>query len=68
MEAPQARKSIGAQVYYGVRLDGDADADKFLDDLAGCCVSKPCFCPLSSLLFHSQYMGVLLETHGPGHV
>ena len=35
MEAPQARKSIGAQVYYGVRLDGDADADKFLDDLAG---------------------------------
>jgi len=35
VEAPQARKSIGAQVYYGVRLDGDADADKFLDDLAG---------------------------------
>ena len=35
VEPPQARKSIGAQVYYGVRLDGDADADKFLDDLAG---------------------------------
>ena len=35
VEAPQARKSIGAQVYYGVRLDTEADADKFLDDLAG---------------------------------
>ena len=35
MTAPQPRKSIGAQVYYGVRLDGEHDAEKFLDDLAG---------------------------------
>jgi hypothetical protein len=38
--APQPRKSIGAQVYYGVRLDGEHDAEKFLDDLAG---DRPCF-------------------------
>ena len=38
--APQPRKSIGAQVYYGVRLDGEHDAEKFLDDLAG---DQPCF-------------------------
>ena len=45
VEAPQARKSIGAQVYYGVRLDGDADADKFLDDLAGPTLIQTPSCP-----------------------
>ena len=40
MLEPQPRKSIGAQVYYGVRLDGEHDAEKFLDDLAG---DRACF-------------------------
>lgn len=44
VEAPQARKSIGAQVYYGVRLDGDADVNKFMDDLAGASSACPQSC------------------------
>ena len=54
VEAPQARKSIGAQVYYGVRLDTEADADKFLDDLAG---QRAC-CLLTKLQAFSLYYHV----------
>ena len=35
MEAPGPRKSVGAQITYGVRLDSEADAQQFLERLAG---------------------------------
>lgn len=31
---PQARKSVGAECNWGVRLDSDGDAQKFLEELA----------------------------------
>jgi DNA repair protein REV1 len=35
VEPPQARKSVGAEINYGVRFDGEADAESFVDQLAG---------------------------------
>ena len=35
VEAPAARKSVGAEINYGVRLDGGVQAERFIDELAG---------------------------------
>jgi hypothetical protein len=35
VEPPQARKSVGAEINYGVRFTGEADAENFVDQLAG---------------------------------
>lgn len=35
VEVPGPRKSVGAQITYGVRLDSEADAEQFLERLAG---------------------------------
>ena len=35
VEAPGARKSVGAEINYGVRLDGDTQAERFVEELAG---------------------------------
>jgi hypothetical protein len=41
VEPPKARKSIGADVNWGVRFDSDADTDKFLRVRFGClCVCE----------------------------
>ena len=41
VEVPGPRKSVGAQITYGVRLDGEADAQQFLERLAGACATYP---------------------------
>ena len=38
VEAPKARKSIGAEVNWGVRFACDRDAEVFLDGVAGGCL------------------------------
>lgn len=35
VEPPQARKSVGAEINYGVRFNGEADAEIFVEQLAG---------------------------------
>ncbi|KAK9810528.1 hypothetical protein WJX72_012236 [[Myrmecia] bisecta] len=35
VDPPKARKSVGAEVNWGIRFGSDADSDKFLDELAG---------------------------------
>ena len=34
VEPSGARKTVGCEINYGVRFDGQADADRFVDELA----------------------------------
>ena len=50
VEAPKPRKSIGAEVNWGVRFATDRDAEVFLDGVAGAAQSCTCKVPLPVLL------------------
>ncbi len=43
MEPPGKRKSVGAEVNWGIRFDAEADAVTFLEKLAGMSTSTPVY-------------------------
>ena len=42
VEPCKARRSVGAEVNYGIRFTCEADAEKFVDDLAGASLLHLC--------------------------
>jgi hypothetical protein len=42
VEPSGARKTVGCEINYGVRFDGQADADRFVDELAAQARARTC--------------------------